>query len=168
MKPVKLSDIAEALDTNLMEGSFYLNTSTGETMLLTSSLERFLEEHFVLLSEPTGDIEALKKLAKEELLGWEMGIFNEVIEAGVDALCHIEPLSSREQYEIMEEYIDGIEDERVRNLLYVAIEGRGAFRRFKDSLAAIGRLSDYFEFHDRVMQDKAREWCEDGGYTYTV
>jgi len=168
MKPVKLSDIAEALDANLMEGSFYLNTSTGETILLTSSIERFLEEHEDMLSEPTDNIETLKKIAEEELLRWEIGIFEEVIEAGVDALSYIAPLSSHEQYEIMEEYIDSIEDENVRNLLSVAIEGRGAFRRFKDSLAAIDKLSDYFDFHDHVMHEKAREWCEGGGFSYTV
>lgn len=49
---------------------------------------------------------------------------------------YIEPVSSREQYRWMEEFIEDVEDSGLREKLNIAIDGKGAFRRFKDVLMA--------------------------------
>ena len=46
----------------------------------------------------------------------------------------IDPVSSREQYRWMERFIATVEDDDLRRRLNVAIDGKGAFRRFKDAL----------------------------------
>jgi hypothetical protein len=46
----------------------------------------------------------------------------------------IDPVSSREQYRWMERFIATVEDEELRRRLNIAIDGKGAFRRFKDAL----------------------------------
>lgn len=46
----------------------------------------------------------------------------------------IDPVSSREQYRWMERFIVTVEDDELRRLLNIAIDGKGAFRRFKDAL----------------------------------
>jgi hypothetical protein len=46
----------------------------------------------------------------------------------------IDPISSREQYRWMEEFIEVIEDATLKDKLNIAIDGKGAFRRFKDVL----------------------------------
>jgi hypothetical protein len=46
----------------------------------------------------------------------------------------IDPVSSREQYRWMERFIPMVEDVELRNKLTHAIDGKGAFRRFKDVL----------------------------------
>ncbi|MFZ1865679.1 MAG: UPF0158 family protein [Polyangiales bacterium] len=46
----------------------------------------------------------------------------------------IDPVSSREQYRWMERFIATVEEEELRRRLNVAIDGKGAFRRFKDAL----------------------------------
>ncbi len=46
----------------------------------------------------------------------------------------IDPVPSREQYRWMERFIESVEDESLRRRLAGAIQGRGAFRRFKDVL----------------------------------
>ncbi|MBN1655203.1 MAG: hypothetical protein JXA30_15650 [Deltaproteobacteria bacterium] len=46
----------------------------------------------------------------------------------------IDPVSSREQYRWMERFISTIEDEEFHKKLLGAIDGKGAFRRFKDVL----------------------------------
>jgi hypothetical protein len=46
----------------------------------------------------------------------------------------IDPVSSREQYRWMERFIGTVEDEELRRRLNIAIDGKGAFRRFKDAL----------------------------------
>jgi Uncharacterised protein family (UPF0158) len=49
-------------------------------------------------------------------------------------LVLIEPIPSREAYGDMEDFIRRVRDPRARDLLERAIAGRGAFRRFKDTL----------------------------------
>ena len=46
----------------------------------------------------------------------------------------IDPISSREQYHWMEEFIEIVEDGPLKEKLNIAIDGKGAFRRFKDVL----------------------------------
>jgi hypothetical protein len=48
----------------------------------------------------------------------------------------IDPVSSREQYRWMERFIQMLEDGELRDKLTLAIDGKGAFRRFKDVLMA--------------------------------
>ncbi len=46
----------------------------------------------------------------------------------------IDPVSSREQYRWMERFIDSVDESVLRSELVRAIDGKGAFRRFKDVL----------------------------------
>ena len=46
----------------------------------------------------------------------------------------VDPVSSREQYRWMERFIPMVEDAELRERLTSAIDGKGAFRRFKDVL----------------------------------
>jgi hypothetical protein len=48
----------------------------------------------------------------------------------------VDPVSSREQYRWMERFILMLEDGELRDKLSAAIDGKGAFRRFKDVLMA--------------------------------
>jgi len=47
---------------------------------------------------------------------------------------YIEPISSREQYRWMEEYIEATPESPLKDKLNIAVDGKGAFRRFKDVL----------------------------------
>lgn len=47
---------------------------------------------------------------------------------------YVDPVSSREQYRWMEEFIEIVEEPTLKDKLNIAIDGKGAFRRFKDVL----------------------------------
>lgn len=47
---------------------------------------------------------------------------------------HLDPASSREQYRWMERFVASVEDGSLKDRLILAIDGKGAFRRFKDVL----------------------------------
>jgi hypothetical protein len=51
-----------------------------------------------------------------------------------DDFIFIDPISSREQYRWMEEFIEVVEEPTLKDKLNIAIDGKGAFRRFKDVL----------------------------------
>jgi predicted nucleotidyltransferase len=71
----------------------------------------------------------------------------------------IDPIPSRDAYEDMAEFVRRVPDHRAANLLARAIEGRGAFRRFKDTLFEFDELrAKWFAFHDTRMRRRAIAW----------
>jgi predicted nucleotidyltransferase len=74
------------------------------------------------------------------------------------------PLDSRISYGDMEDFIDAVPDRRASELLRRAIAGRGAFRRFKDTLFEFPDLrAAWFEFSDTRMRRRAIEFLVDEG-----
>src|SRR5919197_2986135 len=87
-------------------------------------------------------------------------------ETGLDLerLVWIAPSDSAEGYADMEDFIARVRDLRARDLLERAIAGRGAFRRFKDTLLEFPDLREtWFTFHDARMERRAIEWLADQG-----
>ncbi|MGH3102992.1 MAG: UPF0158 family protein [Gaiellaceae bacterium] len=77
---------------------------------------------------------------------------------------HVEPIGSPEAYGDMEDFIGRVRDPRARQLLDRAIAGRGAFRRFKDTLFEFPKLREaWFAFHDARMERRALRWLVDEG-----
>ncbi len=71
----------------------------------------------------------------------------------------VEPLPSRESYEDLVDFTERVRDSRARDLLERAIAGRGAFRRFKDTLFDFPELREaWFTFHDARMERRALQW----------
>ena len=80
-----------------------------------------------------------------------------------DARC-IDPLPSSVAYGDMEDFISSVSDPRAADLLNRAIAGRGAFRRFKDTLFDFPELREqWFAFSDTRMKRRAIELLIDEG-----
>jgi len=76
----------------------------------------------------------------------------------------VEPLDSRTSYGDLEDFTATVRDPRAREFLERAIAGRGAFRRFKDTLVEFPDLrAAWFKFHDSRTERRAIEWLRDGG-----
>ena len=77
-------------------------------------------------------------------------------------LVYVNREDSREGYQDMVDFTYLVGEERVRDLLFRALEGRGAFRRFKDTLFDLPELrGEWHSFHDRRMKRRAIEWLAD-------
>lgn len=76
----------------------------------------------------------------------------------------IEAIPSRIQYQWLDEFIKSIEAGEVRDRMEAAINGKGAFRRFKDILLALPEeRRRWFEYRDQMMRQRIIEWvCEQG------
>jgi hypothetical protein len=71
----------------------------------------------------------------------------------------IEPVSSREQYRWMERYIPMVEDSELQAKLTRAIDGKGAFRRFKDVLMSYGPERErWFAFRSERLRIFMEAW----------
>jgi hypothetical protein len=75
------------------------------------------------------------------------------------AYLRIEPVSSREQYRWMERFIPMVEDGPLRSQLSQAIDGKGAFRRFKDVLIAYTTERErWFAFRSERLRVFMEAW----------
>lgn len=71
----------------------------------------------------------------------------------------IEPVSSREQYRWMERFIPMVDDPELRDRLTQAIDGKGAFRRFKDVLMSFGPERErWFAFRSERLRVFMEAW----------
>lgn len=65
------------------------------------------------------------------------------------------------EYEIMEEFIVSLKDQSIREELYEAIQGRGAFRRFKDGIIELGVDKQWHKYKENKIKELVIEWCKD-------
>jgi Uncharacterised protein family (UPF0158) len=71
----------------------------------------------------------------------------------------IDPVSSREQYRWMERFIPMVEDPELGGKLTQAIDGKGAFRRFKDVLMSYGvDREKWFTFRSERLRTFMEAW----------
>ena len=71
----------------------------------------------------------------------------------------IDPVSSREQYRWMERFIPMVDETELRGKLAQAIDGKGAFRRFKDVLMTYGADRErWFTFRSERLRTFMEAW----------
>ncbi|MEI9942266.1 MAG: UPF0158 family protein [Pseudomonadota bacterium] len=81
----------------------------------------------------------------------------------------IEPVSSREQYRWMERFIPMVEEGELRDQLTSAIDGKGAFRRFKDVLMTYGTERErWFAFRSERLRVFMEAWLTAHGLAPTA
>ena len=70
------------------------------------------------------------------------------------------------EYDIMVDFAEAASDPHANELLCVALEGKGAFRRFKDTLHRVGLTERWYTFKKSAYVEVARQWCEENGIEY--
>lgn len=132
-----------------------LDLSTIDLSVLADALEDHSDETSWWFDPDTGELESWSEYLSSDL---------EETHPGERGFVYVEPAPSSEGYADMEDFIGRVQDPRARDLLQRAIEGRGAFRRFKDTLFEFPDLrSAWFAFHDARTARRALEWLADHG-----
>ena len=153
---VNLKDFIQQLDCMFDEWSYYIDRTNGE---LLSFQDRYLSLAEELEADP------LLPLAP-----WEQ----EEVEAAKTMLNHWDDMirfpDKREldEYGMMEDFIETLTDPHQRECFEIAISGRGAFRRFKDTLPRFGLEQQWYRYKDEALFDFARKWCEENSLSYTT
>ena len=142
-----------------MEKKKYLKIDMDE---LCSAIEGTSYEHEYYLDLDNGEILFLSQYADDK----ETGGLKEQIEEEFERYVRIPSAESHEGYQDMVDFITTLENEHLAELLRVAIDGKGAFRRFKDVLLDHPEEEErWFRFKDDRMEARALEWLEDIGVT---
>lgn len=136
--PIDWFDLETAFEAHLDDSASYLDLRTGKV-------------HFV----STSSFDDVAPGDREEVLS------EEAVDAGVAEgwLVPVDSLDSHEEYDWMVQFASSADAPRLRELLEVALHGRGAFRRFKDVLARWPKERErWFVFRDQCLRDAMQEW----------
>ena len=77
----------------------------------------------------------------------------------IKSFLRIEPASSREQYRWMEKFVGSVSEEPLRERLIISIDGKGAFRRFKDVLLAYpAERERWFSYRAELLHWHIQGW----------
>jgi len=136
MRKVKanLSELIDAFDNCQIGYEYYLDTKTGELLLVS---DEFMD---------TGETEEIHERLDDE----------------PERYLSIPTESSREGYQDMVAFTESLEDENLKEKLCIALNGRGAFRRFKDVLLSYPeKREEWFKFQDERLEKRVKEWPEE-------
>ena len=111
---------------------------------------------------------------QESFLDLENGDLLSIVEGEPDAAARrarvasnperylrIDPASSREQYRWMERFVSSVSDQPLRERLLIAIDGKGAFRRFKDVLLAFpAERERWFAYRSELLHFHIQTWLD--------
>ena len=96
----------------------------------------------------------------------DTAIVNEKIAANIRGYLRVEPASSREQYRWMEKFVGSVADEALRERLIISIDGKGAFRRFKDVLLGFPvERERWFSYRANLLHWHIQCWLEEQNVT---
>lgn len=163
---INLSDLEVAFDTNFEEMTYFLDLETGAVVLVTGETRQTLEEIYEEIPEGADAERAFAAaLAARNLQDWEAEEVQQAdaVESGFGTrYVKVPPVETRDAYRDMEDFIDTMTNERLRDRLADAIRGRGAFRRFKNVLGYYpAEEQRWFAFRDARMRERILAWLDE-------
>ncbi len=126
----------------------FCHRETGEVTELTPNLGAYLDGD---ISEEELSSEEIYQLAKAKLIEEHI---QEYVRLPYDGLWN--------EYEIMADFASLLPSP-YSDKLEIALEGRGAFRRFKDAVSRLNLSEHWYLYRDRHFRREAREWCKTVG-----
>ncbi|MFW6271199.1 MAG: UPF0158 family protein [Bacillota bacterium] len=142
---VKLEDVLEAIELRSRESNYFYNKNTGEIHYITNYELREAEEDIDITDYPEWQQESIKTAI--EILT-------------TDNYIKLPEDNEIDDYGIMEDFCFSIEDKELRNQMLEVINGKGAFRRFKDKIYEYDLADDWYEYQEKRFREIAVDWCE--------
>lgn len=158
---INLSDIISALEMTNDESCGYLDTETGQ-----------IKWQFDF--DPSLSDISSEELEADEADEEELEANEEAGETGKTGGTRLRKryLLLPDRFEINEYHM--IEafaydhDDHSGGRLVRAISGRGAFRRFRETVERLGLLDEWYEFRDNCYRERAVSWCQGHNISFFV
>ncbi|RKQ34766.1 UPF0158 family protein [Oceanobacillus halophilus] len=149
---VKLDDIIEGMEFQSDESLRLLNIKTGKVI--------FIDRYFLTQAEDGEPFDHMNDWMQEQM------------EIAYDVAKYVEnyrelPTSFEiNEYEIMEDFCYEVKSNGKRDRLLRAINGRGAFRRFKNTAIKLELIEDWYDYRDERYKQIAIAYCKGLGLNY--
>ena len=87
-------------------------------------------------------------------------IINKIEEDEEEKYCYLPSKYIFHDSELIEEYIENVNNSKIQEDLEHAFYGRGKYRRFKDTLRRYNKEDEYYKFRYDYLKEMAIEWCK--------
>lgn len=129
---IDLSELELAFDNASWEAEYYLDLETGEIILISS-----------MIGQPEGLTQQIEDVSDRA------------------RYLQVPHANSRDGFQDMERFIETVQDTQLQKLLRVAIDGKGAFRRFKNILPDYPQERErWFRFQADRLRQRILDWLE--------
>ncbi|MBI1722816.1 MAG: hypothetical protein HYR48_02780 [Gemmatimonadetes bacterium] len=149
---VRLREIVDGMESQSDEMTAYLNVKTGQVVPVSDEELAAAEAGEQASDQADWEAEALE-IARGVLAGEDYIALPDRVEI--------------DEYRMMDRFASTVPDPAASARLQRAIQGRGAFRYFKDSIHDLGLAEEWYSYRDRGYEEIAVAWCEAHGIEYT-
>lgn len=149
---VKLEDLLEAIEFQMDDITYFVHRPTGTVIMVDG-------QHFSAVEEDGGF---------ENLAEWEQEAIAQIMDIEDNPKDYVALPTAFEinEYGIMEDFCFSLANEIAKERLLNAIKGKGAFRRFKSTLASLQLQDNWYEFRDQSFRQIAIKWCKNNDVEY--
>ena len=148
---ISLRAVVDEMDLPNAEWVAYLNRVTGELFTATEDAQALLARD--------DDPELVPEWQREEI-----SKLREIEDS--DDWLELPGSYDIHEYEIMERFCGVVEDPRREQVLFDAIRGRGAFRRYKDAIHRLGIQDEWYRYRQQAFGEIAVDWLQTHGILY--
>lgn len=151
---IDLKEIVQSLDCVSPDVKAYLDTTTGEAIMVTS--------HEIEAAED-GDS------PDDDAADWELESLAQVksiLENANNRYLELPDSLEIHEWKIMAEFADSFKDGKIANELQRAVTGKKAFRTFKDCVLRHKIEEQWYKHKNGVLREIAIEWCKDNDVSY--
>lgn len=107
---------------------------------------------------------------KDEIFLSNIGEYEELTEDEIDELFEKSIILPTQyeinEYQIMVDFIETIDNLEIKSNLHRLIQGKGAFRRFKDYCFEMDIIQKWYDFRDKRYKEIAIDWCKQNELEY--
>ena len=136
--PVSLREVVGEIDAVLEAWTPYINRVTGEILTLPDEASDVADEFEEDLARVAASDDFIVLPGKFEI----------------------------HEYRVMQSFVEDCQSDKVRAALGRAIEGRGAFRRFKDLAQDLGVVEQWYRSKERQIGDIAAAFLQENEIAY--
>lgn len=159
MMSIKLQYIVDEIESQMDEDNKYLNIQTGQVICINSEDIRIAEE------SETDDNLSEYPIWQQTSIKQAIDLLTNCFNDKYIALPNIQDIN---EYNIIEEFCGSVQNHQIRDSLFVAIQGSGAFRKYKDAIYRYGIEDSWYKFRNEAFIKIAIKWCERNKISYTA
>ncbi len=167
---VKFDDIQKAMEDILRDRfDYFFDTDTGEVISFSEEImkeltSRLYDNDYEEIKE---DIEYIEFDEEPDLPDWmldEVDLILEVLLNREERYIRIPERTKTAAYQSMKNFIETVKDPTLREKLSRALNGKGAFRKFKDILINYPRERKRWHGHNaKTVKKEIRAWLQSVG-----
>ncbi len=159
MKKIKLEDVIEAIELCTDESNHYYHKKTNSIVCVFDEYSRAADQVF------TGE-KSFDDL--ENYADWQIDIVKTIvdIEENYEDYINLPNSEDLDEYHLMETFCYTLDNKQKSGILLDTLNGRGAFRRFKDKLYDLDLQNAWYDHKENSTKELAISWCKENSIDF--